>query len=229
MLQTKKKKYRLSAEERHVMEVNRPYITGSCGRCSECCTALAVGELKKGLYAKCRHCTDQGCGIYHDRPNSCHTWYCAYRFGMQPGRPDQCGYIVSANSDSIQIHETRPGTYHYKFEEIAEIAIGLAERFDVYRVVWFRWEPETPAYIGPLKGCGYSKCHYVNVKAGPLLFQFIKAPEETDEEALAQYCPSTPSGPLVRPEVQTERARSLGQQRVIDLQRAGCWINSHIC
>jgi hypothetical protein len=67
-----------------------------CGGCTACCTVMAVSELQKGMYQTCSHVGNQGCGIYPDRPRSCHSWSCQWRLGEIDGpRPDQAGVIVN--------------------------------------------------------------------------------------------------------------------------------------
>lgn len=70
-----------------------------CGPCTACCTVMAVQELGKGNYERCRHLTSSGCGIYPDRPGTCRDWSCLWRLGLIEGderrRPDNLGLLFT--------------------------------------------------------------------------------------------------------------------------------------
>lgn len=73
-----------------------------CGACTLCCTTLAVPELDKPNGVRCVHLTDQGCGIYEDRPPSCRTFECAWLRGAGEGlytRPDFTGGVLTVEKD----------------------------------------------------------------------------------------------------------------------------------
>ncbi len=74
-----------------------------CGACTLCCTTLAVPELDKPNGVRCVHLTDQGCGIYEDRPESCRTFECAWLRGAGEGlytRPDFTGGVLTVEKDT---------------------------------------------------------------------------------------------------------------------------------
>lgn len=73
-----------------------------CGACTLCCTTLAVPELDKPNGVRCVHLTDEGCGIYEDRPPSCRTFECAWLRGGGDGiyqRPDFTGGVLTVEKD----------------------------------------------------------------------------------------------------------------------------------
>jgi len=67
-----------------------------CGPCTACCTALGVEELNKPRGVICKHICN-GCAIYATRPESCRTYYCAWRvgFGLPEDRPDKIGVVCT--------------------------------------------------------------------------------------------------------------------------------------
>ena len=73
-----------------------------CGACTLCCTTLAVPELDKPNGVRCAHLTDEGCGIYEDRPQSCRDFECAWLRGAGDGlytRPDYTGGVLTVEKD----------------------------------------------------------------------------------------------------------------------------------
>lgn len=74
-----------------------------CGGCTECCTAIGVVELNKPPGVRCQHLTEQGCGIYEDRPPSCRSYFCLWADEKAAaldlpdwGRPDRTGVLLNA-------------------------------------------------------------------------------------------------------------------------------------
>ena len=73
----------------------------ACDGCSLCCTLLAIPELQKAMYVRCRHAVDrQGCGIYERRPAVCRAFDCLWL--QEPGvpdywRPDQSGMVLAGD------------------------------------------------------------------------------------------------------------------------------------
>lgn len=69
-----------------------------CGTCRACCTALAVIELQKPDYTRCRHECASGCAIYEQRPESCRHFFCLWKIPgwllQDEDRPDQLGVVV---------------------------------------------------------------------------------------------------------------------------------------
>jgi coenzyme F420-reducing hydrogenase beta subunit len=74
-----------------------------CGTCTACCTVLDVPELDKPEGVPCQHLTDQGCGIYEDRPEACRTFECLYKVvDMAPRmRPDRSGFITTTQDTRL--------------------------------------------------------------------------------------------------------------------------------
>ena len=72
-----------------------------CGKCTACCTVMAVAELKKRNYEKCCHLADR-CSIYASRPPSCRDWSCNWLLGEIEGderrRPDNLGLLFTWES-----------------------------------------------------------------------------------------------------------------------------------
>ena len=77
-----------------------------CGRCTACCSVLAIVELQKPPRRACDHLCPSGCGIYEDRPASCREFHCLWLRGVidadEALRPDRLGvmldYFVMASS-----------------------------------------------------------------------------------------------------------------------------------
>lgn len=73
----------------------------SCDGCKVCCDLFSIPEIEKPEKTACSNCTDQGCGIYDDRPQTCKDFKCLYiQSGWMEGlRPDNCGVMFTQNSD----------------------------------------------------------------------------------------------------------------------------------
>lgn len=67
-----------------------------CGKCTECCTTIAVAPLGKGTDEPCAHQGKGGCRIYRKRPNCCAAFTCRWLEGAlsQELRPDKSGMIL---------------------------------------------------------------------------------------------------------------------------------------
>jgi len=79
-----------------------PIENRACGDCQACCTALGVDELSKPLWEPCANLCAEGCGIYADRPRSCHDFTCLWLkgyFGLDQHRPDKLGLIFAMQRD----------------------------------------------------------------------------------------------------------------------------------
>ena len=75
-----------------------------CGTCRACCRVLAVSALGKPAGRHCEHETEAGCGIYHDRPEACRTWYCMWvrdNRGIfdEHHRPDRLGLMLDSRGN----------------------------------------------------------------------------------------------------------------------------------
>jgi hypothetical protein len=86
-----------------------PQIKRTCGGCTECCMAVAVAELEKPYFAKCRHQAATGCSVYAGRPKGCRQYNCAWLQGLLTDamRPDKSGFIVSAEAGGLYIYIVR--------------------------------------------------------------------------------------------------------------------------
>ena len=78
-----------------------PPVPGrECGECDACCIHLTIIDpaLKKVQGVRCRHlAADARCGIYDSRPDTCRTFYCAWRtlaWVREPLRPDRSGVLL---------------------------------------------------------------------------------------------------------------------------------------
>lgn len=79
-----------------------------CGKCSACCTTLAVEEIGKPDFTRCEHLKGaarfSACRIYADRPGSCAEWSCAWLRGIGGShhRPDKSGIVLDVE-ESVPI------------------------------------------------------------------------------------------------------------------------------
>lgn len=134
-----------------------------CGPCTACCMVFAISELDKGMYDRCTHVCEAGCGIYPTRPEPCQAFRCQWLRGVlevdgsvDPAmRPDACGVIVdfqpqTADGDMYTAWEVERGASDS--ETARAILEGLQERFlvmivtrssDAYRGVGER------RFVGP--------------------------------------------------------------------------------
>jgi hypothetical protein len=82
-----------------------------CGECTLCCIVPAIDkpEMQKLPSSVCGHC-DKGCAIYENRPETCRTYYCGWRwlpiFG-DDWRPDQSGVFAQMESE-VPAHFNSP-------------------------------------------------------------------------------------------------------------------------
>jgi hypothetical protein len=72
-----------------------------CGECTVCCVTLHIdtAEFQKAPGIRCPHlCTEGGCSIYANRPATCRTYYCGWRylgFLSDTWRPDRSGVLLA--------------------------------------------------------------------------------------------------------------------------------------
>lgn len=111
----------------------------TCGRCTVCCTVLAVGEIGKPRLAPCAHEVRGGCGIYAERPRSCRTFECTWLlgFGKPAHRPDRSGLMVYGDQtemgDTFVVTEVRKNAARSPkgqslMKELRRTGIGLYVR-----------------------------------------------------------------------------------------------------
>lgn len=95
------------------MTTGIPYIHRSCGECNECCSVIAIDELRKPYHTRCVHLTDKGCAIYGNHPSECKDYACAWLTGTLPEemRPDKIGILIDGEGGDewAVIQESRPG------------------------------------------------------------------------------------------------------------------------
>ena len=86
--------------------------TRLCGECVACCVYLHISTLEKPPLAHCPHLRldtprdeealyysvsgEDHCTIYHDRPECCRVYRCAWLdgHGAEQDRPDKCGVLI---------------------------------------------------------------------------------------------------------------------------------------
>jgi hypothetical protein len=75
-----------------------------CGDCTLCCKLLKIEEVESAHNEWCKHCGENGCQIYDDRPEDCREFRCAWLQMDHAGiemRPDKCGVIFEKFSDEV--------------------------------------------------------------------------------------------------------------------------------
>lgn len=98
---------------------------GECGECTVCCTLSVVKELNKVAGETCKHCINNGCGIYGSHPQECKDFECAYIQGSGniELRPDKCNVMFFKKSDRIFVGAVVPN------ESVTDTARGQIEAF----------------------------------------------------------------------------------------------------
>ena len=97
-----------------------------CGECTVCCTLSVVKELNKPAGETCKHCINNGCGIYGEHPDECKDFVCAY---LESGtnnislRPDNCNVMFFKKTDRIFTGAVVPN------KTVSDIARGQIEAF----------------------------------------------------------------------------------------------------
>jgi hypothetical protein len=77
-----------------------------CGSCSACCTLLEVTDVGKSANEWCKHCdAGKGCKIYHDRPQMCRSFSCAWLQGHLDDAwfPEKAGMVVHFSQDAVNV------------------------------------------------------------------------------------------------------------------------------
>lgn len=130
-----------------------------CGGCNVCCTAMHVRPLDKPPGKPCEHQSAAGCGIYHERPGVCRSWFCMWvrdpgRLFDDAHRPDRLGVFFTASDpdpqtgrQTIYAHEVRPAAAN---EEAAAAVIRHFRQAVAVEVLPFRSPTSavTPLTIG---------------------------------------------------------------------------------
>ncbi len=103
-----------------------------CGDCHACCIAPAIAELGKAPATPCRWLqfeAEQGCAIYHVRPEACRAFSCWWREFEAPAasRPDRIGFLMTtAETESGDltrvVWETRPGAIDWLMPQLRHMA-----------------------------------------------------------------------------------------------------------
>lgn len=106
-----------------------PQISRTCGGCTECCMAVAVAELEKPYFARCRFQNGSGCSAYSARPRSCRQYNCAWLQGMleEEMRPDKSGFILSAEPGGLYVYMVRDQPLEPLLETLAAFDFATAE------------------------------------------------------------------------------------------------------
>ena len=164
-----------------------------CGSCSLCCKILPINrpEFKKPGNKWCKHCrpANGGCGIYHDRPEVCRGFACAWL--MNPGlsdewRPDRAKIVIHGGEnvrfavDPNYPNRWREAPYYQTIKNIARV--GLTGRLgfqyktlvDVGERTWIVLPNKEVKLNGP----------YVALQVGPDSWEVINFP---DEESAKRY------------------------------------------
>jgi|KBSMisStaDraftv2_1062788.scaffolds.fasta_scaffold238266_2 hypothetical protein len=78
-----------------------------CGACTMCCKLLGVASIDKPSGVWCKHCAaNRGCAIYHDRPQECRDFVCAWL--QTPSlddrwKPQACKFVVSVENNGMSL------------------------------------------------------------------------------------------------------------------------------
>lgn len=76
-----------------------------CGDCILCCITQKVIEIDKPEGEKCKYCANNGCLIYDERPMSCRTFHCLWKFRKlfkdkhNERRPDRLFALIIAKKE----------------------------------------------------------------------------------------------------------------------------------
>ncbi len=131
-----------------------------CGTCNVCCIALTINEppLQKAQGIRCKHNkTDNLCAIYENRPDTCRTFFCGFRYlhWIKPTlRPDVSGVLVRMQAekpDGSGVQKVSP--VFMLLNRDALKAEGLAESIAAAVM------SDVPAYISIPGAPGYTASH----------------------------------------------------------------------
>ncbi len=91
-------------------EAKQPRECSSCTACCDGWISITINGQAVGLDHPCPHRTDQGCGIYQERPvNPCRTFKCEWLIDGSPlpdwMKPDNSRVIVMFNKYSRENHQ----------------------------------------------------------------------------------------------------------------------------
>ena len=105
-----------------------------CGSCNVCCVVLTINDpaMQKLQGYRCRNARpDNGCAIYETRPQTCRTFFCAWRhlkWIREPLRPDTSGVLFRLHYDKPDAAgQRRLGVMVTLLTNAALKAEGLAE------------------------------------------------------------------------------------------------------
>ncbi len=91
-----------------------------CGDCSLCCKVLAIPELKKPKDEWCPNfVAGTGCGIYADRPPSCHNFACQWLVDPTIGpewKPNICKMVLDVKPSLFVVHVDPTATRPWRAE-----------------------------------------------------------------------------------------------------------------
>lgn len=90
----------------------------NCGKCTLCCTVLAIPELDKPMGDRCGFQGRKSCLGYDHRPRSCREFECGYlQSDALPAylHPAQCGFFLSHDQEGeravIYCHPKKPDAW----------------------------------------------------------------------------------------------------------------------
>ena len=100
-----------------------------CGDCTACCDGHIIGNShgnKFGYQKSCVFLVQKICSIYKDRPNSCHSYQCAWTQNLFPEwmKPNNCGVLISVeinkddNRQFLRVIEMRENIADEVYSEI---------------------------------------------------------------------------------------------------------------
>ena len=100
-------------------------MINTCGSCTICCTALSIKEINKPEGVRCEHLTEQGCGIYNNRPEECRNYECGFlSYDLHRKlRPDRSGFIIGFADTRLG-----PSIVCYVHKEVSKFAKKLFNR-----------------------------------------------------------------------------------------------------
>lgn len=95
-----------------------------CDNCSACCTHIPIDQddFVKLPNVDCENLLKGGgCRIYKNRPTTCATWYCAWRYIStlsENWRPDKCGTLMDFNFNAIKEENSADKVFTLKVIDI---------------------------------------------------------------------------------------------------------------
>lgn len=111
-----------------------------CGECAACCQGHLIGKAHSNYFGHGRKCVflvKQECTIYHDRPEACQRYQCAWTQQLMPEwmRPDKIGVMISVQVNSngqqyLKVMEMRDTIDSSVYAEIEKFCIEQNTYFE---------------------------------------------------------------------------------------------------